>query len=68
MVAPAAIASVKVLMTVSPAPVTSNTSWATVGNMRDPSAPLEQAHALLSAGDEHRVALQLLQKRAYLPS
>ena len=42
---PAASASASVAITVSPAPVTSNTSRAAVGDVARPAAALEQAHA-----------------------
>ena len=45
-------------ITLSPAPVTSNTSRAAAATCSGAPPALEEAHAVLAAGDEHRAAAQ----------
>jgi hypothetical protein len=59
---PAAMASVKVAMTVSPAPETSKTSCATVGNVKRLLAALTEQHAEFAERDEQQSGGEIVQQ------
>ena len=61
--APTASASASTPTTVSPAPVTSKTSRATVGMCSGGAARLEEAHPVLAPGDQDRRAARAAQQR-----